>query len=186
MGNSLEKISLKRYISLSFLTLFLLHSVGHFLLLGGAISHWKHQVKHDFLQKIETKNLVEIPKNVVTKYFDGGHEIEFNGSRYDVVRSSEDVLFCWHDAKETQLWKSLLSHFMQKSSDDSSHDFSILKDIFKTYFIDNQYFIHLFYKKINVLIFQSPTLFSSYQSDFFVPPLTQTSVCESLWTLVRL
>jgi hypothetical protein len=148
----------------------MLHSIGHFLLLGGAIVHWKHQVKYDFLQQIDAEKLVEIPKNQVTKHFDGGHEIEFKGSRYDVVRSSGAVYFCWHDAKETQLWKNLLNHFVQKSSDNTNHDFSILKDIFKTYFIDNQYFIHFFYKKIKILIVQSPTLFDRYSSDFFMPP----------------
>ncbi len=170
MGNRLEKISLKRYISISFLTLFLLHSVGHFLLLGGAISYWKHQVKQDFLQKIETKSLVEIPKNLVTKHFDGGHEIEFNGSRYDVVRTNENTYSCWHDAKETQLWKNLLSHFIQKSSDNTNHDFSILKDIFKAYYIDNQSFIFIKMIFIKIKSISYPTLSSKYFCDFFIPP----------------
>jgi hypothetical protein len=161
---------LKRYISISLLVLFLCHSVGHFLLLGGAIVHWKHAVKHNFLQQIDEKLLVEIPKNAVTKHFDGGREIELNGSRYDVVRSNSTSYFCWQDAKETQLWNNLLSHFMQKSSDDSNHDFSILKDIFKTYFVDYQGFI--FIKMIFVKIKWMPScaLSSKCFCAFFIPP----------------
>jgi hypothetical protein len=138
--------------------------------LGGAIVHWKHTVKHDFLQQMDEKQLVEIPKNAVTKYFDGGHEIELNGSRYDVVRSNSTSYFCWQDAKETQLWNNLLSHFMQKSSDNANPDFSILKDIFKTYFIDNQafIFIKMIFVKINLTL--SCALSSKYFCVFFIPP----------------
>ena len=122
---------MRRNISISFLALFLLHSIGHFLLLGGAISYWKYQVKRDFLQQINQKELVAIPKNAITKFFDNGKELEFQGNRYDIVRSSSDSYFCWHDAKETTLWKSLFQQVIQKESKSSPTDFSILKDFFR-------------------------------------------------------
>jgi hypothetical protein len=147
-----------------------LHSIGHFLLLGGAISYWKYQVKRDFLQQINQKELVAIPKNVITKFFDNGKELEFQGNRYDIVRSSPDFYFCWHDAKETTLWKSLFQQVIQKESKSSPTDFSILKDFFKIYFIENQFFILIKVIFVKVFLMKVTLLHSSYFSTFWLPP----------------
>lgn len=110
------------------------------MLMGGALCRWKYEVKNQFLSQKTDSELVVISKNENIKLLDDGKEIERNGERFDIVKTTDNTYLCWHDAKETQLIKNLFQSFICKESKKSDVDFSILKNIFKIYFFENQYF----------------------------------------------
>jgi hypothetical protein len=168
-----NNFKLNRWISIFLLTLFLYNSIGHFLLLGGTLCTWKHEVKHSIIQTIKENDLVKISLSEKVKLLDRARELEYNGIRYDVVKKNDTHFFCFQDEKETHLIKKMLGSIVHKASnyDDYSSDFSILKNIFKIYFIENQYFIHFFYKKMKLLIFEHPSFFDCFVFYFFIPPI---------------
>jgi hypothetical protein len=163
---------LNRFISISLLCLFSYNSIGHFLLLGGTLCAWKHEVKYSIMQATKEEDLVKISLSEKVTLLDSGKELELDGKRYDIVRKDATHYFCFQDEKETHLIKKMLGNIVKKASTDNKHsiDFSIFKNIFKIYFIENQGFI--FIKMIFVKINQLPTciLFSQYLCIFFIPP----------------
>ena len=150
--------------------LFLYSSIGHFLLLSSTLCLWKHEVKNTIIAATKESDLVKIPLSADLLLLDDGEEIEFQSVRYDVIKKDNSHYFCFQDSKETGILKAMFSQFVKKNTDENSTDFSILKNIFKVYFIENQYVIHFFYKKITILIFEYPTFFSTFSIDFFKPP----------------
>jgi hypothetical protein len=161
---------LKKNIAISLLTLFLFHSIGHFMLMGGALCQWKYEITEQFLSQRTDSELVVISKNDNIKFLDNGKEIEQNGERFDIVKTVGDTYLCWHDAKETQLVKKLFQTFISKESKKSDVDFSILKNIFKIYFFENQYFTSIKYFLIKIDFEESsPFLFQLLKS-FWQPP----------------
>ncbi len=161
---------MNRYISITLLTLFLYSSIGHFLLLGGTLCAWKHEVKDSIMNTTKEDDLLKISLSENIRLLEDGKEIEYCGKRYDIVKKDAIHYFCFQDEKETHLIKKMLSSLLQKAND-SDNDFSIFKDFFKLYFIEKQQFIHFFYKKIKVLIFEYPSFFSHSNYDFFIPPI---------------
>lgn len=116
------------------------------------------------------EDLVKISLSENIRLLDKGKEIEYCGKRYDIIKKDATHYFCFQDEKETLLIKKMLCSLVQKESN-SNDDFSIFKDFFKLYFIAKQQFIHFFYKKIKVLIFEYPSFFSHSNYDFFIPPI---------------
>ena len=122
------------------------------------------------MSAIKEDDLVKIPLSTDVVSLENGKEIEYENVRYDVVKKDNLHYFCFQDNKETGILKAMFSQFVKKNTDENSTDFSILKNIFKVYFLENQYVIHFFYKKIKILIFEYPTFFSTFFIDFFKPP----------------
>lgn len=163
---------LKLYLIYFLISIFSLHSIGHFILLGTSLCAWKYEVKHDFLSNISINELVEIPKKASLKILDGGAEIEQNGQRYDVVRTSENTYFCWLDTKENSILSSLFNTVIEKESKANSHQFSILKNISKYYILDNQCFKYCFFDKIMIInVFKIFDLYPFYIASFLIPPM---------------
>ena len=163
---------LKLYLIYFLISIFSLHSIGHFILLGASLCAWKYEVKHDFLNNTSINELVEIPKKASLKILDGGAEIEQNGQRYDVVRTSENTYFCWLDTKENSILSSLLCTVIEKESKHNTNHFSILKDFFKYYIIDNQCFKYFCFSKTMILnIFNTFDLYPFYIASFLIPPM---------------
>ena len=127
-------------------------------------------MKNTIIAATKESDLVKIPLSTDVVLLDDGEEIEFQSVRYDVVKKDNSHYFCFQDNKETDILKAMFSQFVKKNTDENSTDFSILKNIFKVYFLENQYVIHFFYKKIKILIFEYPTFFSTFFIDFFKPP----------------
>lgn len=152
------------------MALFLYSSIGHFLLLGSTLCLWKHEVKNTIIAATKESDLVKIPLAADVVSLENGKEIEYKNIRYDVVKKDNSNYFCFQDNKETGILKAMFSQFVKKNTDENSTDFSVFKSIFKVYFLENQYFIHFFYKKIKILIFEYPTFFSTFFIDFFKPP----------------
>jgi hypothetical protein len=140
------------------------------MLMGGALCQWKYEVKKQFLNQKTDSELVVIFKNDHIKLLDGGKEIEQNGERFDIVKTVGDTYLCWHDAKETHLIKNLFQSFVSKENKKSDIDFSILKDIFKIYFFENQRFTSIKYFLIKIyFVERTPFLFQLLKS-FWQPP----------------
>ncbi len=152
--------------------IFSLHSIGHFVLLGTSLCAWKYEVKHQFLNDLSADFLVKIQKNEQFELLENGHELEQNGLRYDIVRVSKDTYFCYKDVKENNILSALFDKNIQKESKANSHQFSILKDIFKYYIIDNQYFKYFYFHKMLIInVFKTIDLSPTYLATFLIPPM---------------
>jgi hypothetical protein len=142
------------------------------VLLGTSLCVWKYEVKHDFLNQLSVENLIEISKQSDHRLLDNGLEIEQNGLRYDVVQVSDNAYFCWLDTKENSILSSLFNTVIEKESKHNVNHFSILKDIFKIYIIDNQYFKYFYFNKITIInVFNILELSPTYISTFLIPPI---------------
>lgn len=131
------------------LFVFIYSSIGHFLLLENTLTSWKKQVKRTIKYNTPDEKLYQFAVSEKLNWLEDGFEFEYQGNHYDVIKIEKGKYFCWLDEKENKLIKQIVAQYIQKSSDNSTPDFSIFKDIIKDYFIEKQYFIHFYKFKTN-------------------------------------
>ena len=142
----------KKIAALFLLAIFLFNTMGYFI----AFKAMQYQIKSTIISEInlgiktESETIVTINKNDLSEidWKESGREMVYNGKRFDIVKSKEDInsitYYCINDKQEETLFSNLDEHInMHISTDKSTTSHSsknLVNDVVKIFFTSQHQF----------------------------------------------
>jgi hypothetical protein len=171
---------MKRLISIIFLCLLIMKTVGYFAYLKVQQYILKEEAKEKIIQSLPAEKLVELHFSKtdfkIIKWEEAGKEFVFEGKMYDLVRIQFDgrnyTLFCFSDEEESTIYQEIIS-FTQNDDLPLKKSLASCFHLLLLKFIAPEilYFKKLSYNNQSHNCFNRLTqLYSSIPKVLFIPP----------------
>jgi hypothetical protein len=111
-------IQMKKIAPIFLLCIFLFNTVGYYIAFTAVQYQIKSEVKSEMMIDLSLDKLTSVTVNTTDQskiqWFEDGKEMEFNGERYDIVKSTKNnkstTYYCIDDKQEETLFENLDKH----------------------------------------------------------------------------